>query len=92
MYAYLGSVNYGLGKLLVEKLGALDATQVISRVRMIKNDEEVRLIREASRLAEEAFRKALDALGEGVSEAEIASIAYYTIMKEGDWTLSSRLL
>lgn len=86
--ADLGYANYGLGRTLVEKLGVEDATQRISRVRMVKSDSEVQLIQEAARLAEEALRRAVDALGEGVSEAEIASIIYSTIVNNGGWGLA----
>lgn len=86
--ADLSSTGYSLGRTLVEKLGVEDASNIISRARMVKSESEVELIREAAKLSDNAFSKAINLLGEGVSEVDVASEIYSLITRSGGWNVA----
>lgn len=86
--ADLGAASYATGKSLVEKLAAENVASSISKIRMVKSDAEIELIKEAAKLADKAFSQALKLLDEGVSEAELASEIYSLIVRGGGWDVA----
>jgi len=61
----------------------LDISTRLRRARMVKNQEEIRMIREASGVAARAFERALQKLKEGMTEAAFAAELIYAMMDEG---------
>lgn len=61
----------------------LDISARLSRARMVKNQEEIKMIREASVVAARAFERSLQKLKEGMTEASFASELIYAMMDEG---------
>jgi len=53
-----------------------DATLLVNWVRLHKTDAEIEYMRQAARLAEAGMRAAVDAIGEGVREADAAAAIY----------------
>lgn len=82
----LGWAPYTAGRELESRLEAGDATSLISRVRSVKSSDEIGLIEEAQRKAEEALRKAVNELGEGVSEGWLAGLISQAIKSLGAWS------
>lgn len=60
-----------------------DATPVMSRLRIVKEPEEVERIRRAAQVARQAMEAALQSVKEGVSEVQIATEAEYAMRKAG---------
>ncbi len=83
--ADLSQLPHSMAKGLVEKIGAEDYSKKISMLRSVKSREEIELIEQAVRIAEEAFRRAYDYLHEGVTEAEVAGLVFSEIMRLGGW-------
>jgi len=58
---------------LTKKIGKTESiADLISKMRAIKDDEEIRAMEKAARVAERALEAAIDSLREGVSEGEVA--------------------
>lgn len=68
-------------KLDVEKIQALDSA--IEELRIIKDNEELDIIRKAVRIADEAFTHILKYIKPGVAEIEIAAELEYFMKKNG---------
>ena len=62
---------------------AVPARRVFKEIRMVKTAEEIRRIREATRITESAWEAALDAVRPGITEREFADIWQKTIVSEG---------
>ncbi|MCS7107114.1 MAG: Xaa-Pro peptidase family protein [Acidilobaceae archaeon] len=80
--------SWGAGstvRALEQRLGAEDVSEYIYKRRSIKEDWEVELIEGSLRVAEEAMRKLVEALREGVSELELAGAANMFMRKLGAW-------
>lgn len=61
---------------------------LIEDMRMIKTEEEIRLISTAQKIAEQALEKALDFIREGVTEKEIALFLNDSMLRNGAEELS----
>jgi len=58
------------------------------RLRMVKDMEEIEIIRIAAKIAEKAMIKAVESIREGVKEYEVSAIAQDVMMREGAEGLS----
>ncbi|MCX8195930.1 MAG: aminopeptidase P family protein [Acidilobaceae archaeon] len=74
-----------LARAVEQKLGAEDVSEAIYKVRSVKEDWEVELIESSLRAAEEALRRLVESLKEGVSELELAGVASMIMRKLGAW-------
>ena len=63
--------------------GYLDGTELVSRLRMYKDADEVALMRRAVTIAEEAATETLNRLADGVTEKEIAGELTIQMLKRG---------
>jgi Xaa-Pro aminopeptidase len=61
----------------------VSATPVMSRLRMLKDDDEVALLRNASRVADVGMDAAAQAIRAGISETMVAAEAEYAMRKAG---------
>jgi Xaa-Pro aminopeptidase len=62
---------------------AKDATAILSELRLIKEDEEIEQIREASRVAAVGIKAAIEAVKPGLTESQIAAEAEYAMRQAG---------
>jgi len=76
---------YNLVKTLVGDGGLVDASKIISKTRSVKSDDEVKLVSDAARIAEEAFTRILGYIEEGLTEAEAASLLLLEMRRLGAW-------
>jgi Xaa-Pro aminopeptidase len=60
-----------------------DATAILSELRLIKEDEEIEQIREASRVAAVGIKAAVEAVKPGLTESQIAAEAEYAMRQAG---------
>jgi len=72
-----------LAKLLPAEVGLRDASSLVERARMVKDDEELGLIRAAVRLGATLFDRALEVLKPGVKEVEVAAVMEYAARTSG---------
>lgn len=61
----------------------VDVSKNLTRARMIKDDVEINKLREANRIASEAYDKVRDQLREGITESEVSAMLAYEMMKLG---------
>jgi Xaa-Pro aminopeptidase len=66
-----------------EKVMVKDCTHILSELRMIKDDEEIKCIRAAAKVAEKGIAAAIKAVKPGVSESQIAAEAEYAMRQAG---------
>ncbi|KON31491.1 hypothetical protein AC482_00705 [miscellaneous Crenarchaeota group-15 archaeon DG-45] len=59
------------------------ASSLFAQIRMVKTDEEIRRVREATRITERAWETALGSAREGMTEREFAYIFERAILEEG---------
>ncbi|WP_102958858.1 M24 family metallopeptidase [Mangrovicella endophytica] len=75
------------GKLVEERLGSFaslkDASTLVPMLRAIKSDAEIAYVREAARLADDAFEAALPLIKPGADEADILHALQGSILKAG---------
>ena len=84
--ADLGMINHSLASSLKQKIPELsDFSRHLSKIRSIKSSEEIDLITKAVEIAEEALRRTLLYIREGVSEADIAGTLYKELLSLGSW-------
>ena len=69
--------------LLPSGVGLRDASTLVDRARMVKDDDELRLIRAAVRLGATLFDLALEVLKPGVKESQVAAEMEYAARKAG---------
>ena len=72
-----------LTNLLPTGVGVRDASSFVERARMIKDDDELRLIRTAVQLGATLFERALKVLKPGVKESEVAAEMEYAARQAG---------
>ncbi len=60
-----------------------DATPLIRKVRMIKSDHEIRIMREAADQVDKACLRARELIREGITDLELAAELEFTVRKEG---------
>lgn len=80
-----GDVAFIGGSLAKELPGleTIPAYDIFRQIRLIKTREEVRRIREATRVTERALEKAIQAIREGVSEKELGLIFKESVVHQG---------
>jgi Xaa-Pro aminopeptidase len=69
--------------LLPSRVGVRNASSLVERARMVKDGDELKLIREAVQLGATLFDRALEVLKPGVKESEVAAEMEYTARKAG---------
>ena len=72
-----------LADLLPSGVRLKDAPALVERARMVKDDDELELIRAAVRLGAKLFDRALEVLRPGVKEAEVAAEMEYAARRAG---------
>src|SRR5258708_35499842 len=72
-----------LAKLLPSGVGLRDASSVVERARMVKDEDELGLVRAAVRLGATLFDRALEVLKPGVKEGEVAAVMEYAARTSG---------
>ncbi len=78
--------SYAIGELLKQKIeGLQDFSKEISSVRVKKTNDEIALISKAADIADNALRRLIDNIHEGVSEAELSGILYKELAIQGSW-------
>jgi len=60
-----------------------DATPIMSGLRMVKDDEEIKLIRGAAKVADAGMEAAVDALKPGITESQVAAEVEYAFRNAG---------
>jgi Xaa-Pro dipeptidase len=70
----------------------VDGSHILANQRLIKSDEEIRLMREAARLASAGCSAVVDSLRPGMTEFEISAELEYAIRKMGsEWSAIAAL-
>ena len=77
-----------LNGLLPSGLGLRSATAIVERVRMVKDPDELASIRAAVRLGATLFDRALEVLGPGVKETDVAAKMEYAAREAGAEAMS----
>lgn len=80
---YMTVQNYAALTGLLGQARVEHATGVVEAIRLIKSDEELVHIREAARITDIGMRAALDAIGEGALDNEVAADATAALMRAG---------
>ncbi len=70
-------------KMANPQVEVVDSKPVISPLRKVKGDEEIARIRRACQIADLGIKTALEAIGEGVREVDVATEAEYAMRKNG---------
>src|SRR5438270_8441073 len=60
-------------------------------LRAVKSPAEIAYVREAARIAALALGKLIEAVREGVSELELAAVAYHTLLSNGSGLTASTM-
>ncbi len=81
----IGGAGLETKRKVAEKLGAepVDITRDVVALRRQKDKTELATIREAARLAEQAMRRAIDALDRGVTELDVVAAVLITLLRSG---------
>jgi Xaa-Pro aminopeptidase len=82
----LPELNYAVFQYLQEKLPNAHFENIgpeVGRLRMIKSEEEIHIIRKSAQIADKAMQEALKAAKAGVKEYEVTAAAMYSMLKEG---------
>jgi Xaa-Pro aminopeptidase len=66
-----------------EKVTVKDCTHIMSELRIVKDDEEIKRIRKAAKVAEKGMAAAIKAVKPGVTESLIAAEAEYAMREAG---------
>ncbi len=66
-----------------EKVTVKDCTHILSELRMVKDAEEIKRIREAAKVAEAGMRAAVEAVKLGITESQIAAEGEYAMRQAG---------
>ena len=61
----------------------VDASDMLSTLRFIKSDEEIKLIQEAAKISDYGMEAAINTLRAGATEIEVAAEAEYAMKKKG---------
>jgi Xaa-Pro aminopeptidase len=77
-----------LGDLLPSGVRLRNAPALVERARMVKEDDELELIRAAARLGASLFDRALEVLRPGVKETEVAAEMEYAARRAGAQEMS----
>lgn len=60
-----------------------DCTNIMSEMRTVKDDDEVKRIRAAAKVAEAGMKAAVDSLKQGITESQVAAEAEYAMRQAG---------
>jgi len=74
---------FELFKKLNPQISVRDVHSLIMELRMVKDEHEIEWMVRAARIAEEGMAKALEAIGPGVREIDVAAEAAYAMLKMG---------
>ena len=66
-----------------EKVVAKDCTHILSELRIIKDSEEIKRIRQSAKVAEAGMAAAVKAVKSGVTESQVAAEAEYAMRQAG---------
>jgi len=61
----------------------LNANEILETMRMIKDDEEIEVMKEAGAITDRVYGKVVDSLERGMSEVDVANIIDYEFRKQG---------
>ena len=61
----------------------IDASDVVTRLRAIKSDDEIAYVRRAATLCDQSYKAALDAIGPHADEGDILAAMHTAIFREG---------
>jgi Xaa-Pro aminopeptidase len=79
-------ISYGTYQSYSEELGDIQlipTSQIVEKLRMIKDQSEIKIMQEAADLADKAFSYILEKIKSGVTEKEIAMELEFYMRKEG---------
>jgi Xaa-Pro aminopeptidase len=79
--AMMGMMTHPHGK--PEKVVAKDCTHILSELRMVKDPQEIELIRKAAKVADAGMQAAVEAVKAGVTESQVAAAAEYAMRQAG---------
>ncbi|MDM5196728.1 Xaa-Pro peptidase family protein [Fictibacillus enclensis] len=82
----LPELNYEMYHYLHEKWPKAEFTNIadeMGRLRTIKSDAEIAIIRRSAHIADKAMQQALEAAKPGMKEYEVTAVARYVMLKEG---------
>jgi len=65
----------------------VDVSSMLTMLRFVKSDEEIKLIRKAAEISDYGMEAAVKALRVGATEIEVAAEAEYEMKKRGSWEL-----
>lgn len=82
-YSSLTLENYKYLLKVIPDKEFVDVSVSIQEARRIKDDDEIKKIREAGRIACESIENVYEKLKEGMTEKEVASLVVYEMMKNG---------
>ncbi len=66
-----------------EGVTAKDCTHIMSELRMVKDDEEIKRIRAAAKVADAGMKAAVEAVKPGITESQVAAEAEYAMRNAG---------
>ncbi len=66
-----------------EDVMAKDCTHIMSELRMVKDDDEIKRIRAAAKVADAGMEAAVDAVNPGATESQVAAEAEYAMRNSG---------
>lgn len=66
-----------------EKVLAKDCTHIMSELRVVKDDEEIKRISTAAKVADVGMKAAVEAVKPGITESQVAAEAEYTLRNAG---------
>lgn len=70
----------------------VDASNVVEELRMVKSEEEIRLLQKACEISDEGMRTVLESLKPGVTELQIAAHAEHQMITEGSDRMKHRTI
>jgi len=74
------------------KANLVPTTKVIEKLREVKSDAEIDILRTAAKIADYAFDKILDFIKPGITEMDVANELEYIMRKEGATSSSSPIM
>jgi len=80
---YLQPGHYAQVKAMLGKSRVQEPCGVLMALRAVKSPAEIAYIRQAADIAAMAFQKLIATVAEGVSELELAAVAYHTLLSNG---------
>src|SRR3954468_22932723 len=80
---YLQPGHYNRVKSMLGDSLVQDPSGILMALRAIKSAAEIAYVREAARIGALALGKLIEAVREGVSELELAAVAYHTLLSNG---------